>query len=183
MKKNANSEIDKILFDNPGYLVNLIKGSVDTDNVSKKLSSRKTLVKMGRKILPVMNKLLKSGDILIRMEAAKIIELIGDRMSIPVLIDLLDDNEFDIRWIASEGLIKIGRRSIRPVLKSVRDGENSILLNEGAHHVLTALLSESEKKKEMQLLQSLENHHSLGATAPIEASLALGPVIYKNKLL
>jgi hypothetical protein len=183
MKKNENTEIDKILIDNPAYLVNLIKGSVDSENVSKKLSSRKTLVKMGRKILPLMNKLLKSGDVLIRMEAAKIIELIGDRTSITVLISLLDDKEFDIRWIAAEALIKIGRRSIRPVLKSVRDGENSILLNEGAHHVLMSLLSESEKKNEMQLLLSLENHHSLGATAPVEASIALGPVIYNNKLL
>ena len=69
------------------------------------------------------------------MEAAKIIELIANRTSIPVLIDLLEDTEFDIRWIAAEGLIKIGRRTIRPLLRSVRDGKNSILLNEGAHHV------------------------------------------------
>jgi hypothetical protein len=181
MKKNDNSEIDKILIDSPAYLLNLVKESLDTKNVKKKLSSRMTLVKMGKKILPQMYKLLKSEEVLYRMEAVKIIELIGDRTSIPVLVELLDDNEFDIRWIASEALIKIGRSSIRPVLKSVRDGENSILLNESAHHVLTSLLSESEKKNEMELLLSLENHHSLGTTAPVAASIALGPVINNNK--
>ena len=124
-----------------------------------------------------MHKLANSGDVLDRMEAVKIIELIANRMSIPVLIDLLDDNEFDIRWIAAEGLIKIGRRSIRPLLKSVRDRKNSIFLNEGAHHVLVNLLNEDEKKKEMSLLLSLENYHGLGGTAPVEASIALGPIL------
>jgi HEAT repeat protein len=183
MKRNENSEIDKILGDTPADLVNLIRASLDTKDVNKKLKSRKLLVKMGKKILPQMNKLLKSGDLRVRMEAAKIIELIGNRMSIPVLIDLLVDIEFDIRWIAAEALIKIGRRSIRPLLKSVRDGENSILLNEGAHHVLMSLLNENEKKHEFSLLQSLENYHSLGVTAPVEASIALGPGINNNKLL
>jgi HEAT repeat protein len=183
MEKNVNSEIDKILIDIPVYLVNLIKVSLDTKNVGNKLSSRRTLVKMGEKILPQIHKLLKSGDVLVRMEAAKIIELIASKMSIPVFIDLLEDTEFDIRWIAAEGLIRIGRRSIRPVLKSVRDGKNSILLNAGAHHVLISLLNETEKKKEMNLLLSLDNYHTLGATAPVEASLALGPVIQNNKLL
>ena len=168
--------------DCPGYLINLIKESLDVKNVHKKLSSRKTLVKMGKKILPQMNKLIKSGDFLIRKEAAKIIELIGERKSIPVLIKLLDDIEFDIRWIAAEGLIKIGRRSIRPLLKSVRDGNNSIITNEGAHHVLISLLNENEKKGEMSLLLSLENYHILGATAPAEASLALRPALYKSKV-
>jgi HEAT repeat protein len=70
------------------------------------------------------------------MEAAKIVELIADRRSIPLLINLLDDKEFEIRWIAAEGLIKIGRRSILPLLKSVRDGESSYFHNKGAHHVL-----------------------------------------------
>ncbi len=145
--------------------------------------SRKTLVRLGKTILPQMYKLLKSEELPIRMEAAKITELVGNRSSVPVLIDLLEDTEFDVRWIAAEGLIKIGRRSIRPLLQAVRDGKNSVLLNEGAHHVLNSLLNEKEKKKEISLLQSLENFHSLGVTAPVEASHSLGPVTSSNRLL
>jgi HEAT repeat protein len=173
MKKNDISEIDTILIGSPEKLINLIKVSLDTKNITKKLSSRKTLVRLGKRILPQMHKLLRAKNVLIRMEAAKIMELIGNRMSIQVFIDLLDDSEFDIRWIAAEGLIKIGRRSIQPILKSVRDGESSIIHNEGAHHVLIALLNDNEKQKEMTLLQSLENYHALGGTAPIEALTAL----------
>jgi hypothetical protein len=173
MNKVDPSEIDILLDDFPENMIRLIKGSLDTKNVSRKLSSRNALVKMGKRILPQLLKLSVSENVLIRMEAVKIIELIADRRSIPEFIRLLDDPEFDIRWIAAEGLIKIGRQSIRPLIKAVRDNENSIILNEGAHHVLISLFSENERKSEMTLLLSLENHHALGGTAPVEASLAL----------
>jgi hypothetical protein len=78
---------------------------------------------------------------------------------------------------------EIGRRTIQPLLRAVRDGKNSVLLNEGAHHVLNTLLNEKEKKKETSLLQSLENFNSLGVTAPVEASKSLGPITASNKLL
>lgn len=181
MTKNINPEIDRILNDCPDKIVQLIKASLDTKNVAKKLTSRKTLVRLGKTILPQMYKLLKSEELPIRMEAAKITELVGNRSSVPVLIDLLEDTEFDVRWIAAEGLIKIGRRSIRPLLQAVRDGKNSVLLNEGAHHVLNSLLNEKEKNKEISLLQSLENFHSLGVIAPVEASNSLGPVSSSNR--
>jgi len=61
---------------------------------------------MGTEIIPQMHKLLGSPNRLLCMEAAKIVELIADRRSIPLLIGLLDDKEFEIRWIAAEGLIK-----------------------------------------------------------------------------
>ncbi len=116
MKNNGYPEIDKILNDTPVYQVNLIKSSLDNTNFNTKVRSRKTLVKMGKSILPMMHKLIRAKEVPLRLEASKIIELIADRISIPVLIDLLDDTEFDIRWIAGEGLIKIGRRSLRPLL-------------------------------------------------------------------
>jgi hypothetical protein len=175
MKINDNTEIGKILIDSPEYLLNLIKSTLDDHNFNKKVRSRKTLVRMGKRILPQMHKLIKSENMQLRLEASKIIELIADRTSIPVLIDLLDDTEFDIRWIAAVGLIKIGRRSVRPLLTAVRDGKSSILFNEGAHHVLLSLLNDNEQEKEVKLLLSLENYHTLGATAPVEASLVLGP--------
>ena len=173
MKKTDNSEIDNILKDLPANIITLFKGSLDTGNVKLKLKSRKTLVRMGKGILPQLHKLSASEIVSIRMEAAKILELIADRRSVYEFIRLLEDHEFDIRWIAAEGLIKIGRRTIRPLTEAVRDGENSIVLNEGAHHVLTALLNETEKQKEESFLLSLENFHTLGGTAPLEASAVL----------
>jgi HEAT repeat protein len=173
MKKIDNTEIDINLNDFPDKLVNLIVGLLDDKNYSIKHDARNALVKMGKRVIPQMHKLLASKNILLRKDAAKVVELIADRRSIPLLISLLYDTESEIRWIAAEGLIKIGRRSILPLLKSIRDGKSSHFHNKGAHHVLNSLLNETEKKKLVPLLLSLNDYHELGETAPVEASKAL----------
>jgi hypothetical protein len=180
MKKNSSSEIDNDLNNLPDNLAGLIKESLESKSLSKKISARETLVKMGKTILPHLNKLLDSENDLLRMEVAKIVELIADRRSIPLLINLLDDPFFDIRWIAAEGLIKIGRWSICPLLKSVRDGRSSLFFNRGTHHILIGLVKENEKSKLMPLLESLDNYHELGETAPVQASVALKNVFKCN---
>jgi hypothetical protein len=164
----------------PDDLEELINESLDSKDFSRKLSARETLVKMGKKILPQMHKLLNSENDSLCLEAAKIVELIADRRSIPFLIGLLDDTIFDMRWIAAEGLIKIGRPSICPLLKSVRDGKSSLIFNRGTHHILLSLVDEKEKNKLMPLLQSLDNYHELGETAPVQASIALKTVFKCN---
>jgi hypothetical protein len=180
MNKNNNSEIDINLKDFPNNLTSLIKESLDSKNSVKKLTSRSTLVAMGKQIIPKLHRLLNSENGLLRMEAAKIVELIADRRSIPFLINLLNDKEFEIRWIAAEGLIKIGRLAILPLLKSIRDGKSSFILNKGAHHILLSLLKEDEKIKLTALLLSLDDAQELGETAPVEASEAI-KTIFKRK--
>ncbi len=176
MKTAEIIEIDLALNRFPDKLARLIKELLNDKNYSKKHNARKTLVKMGTSIIPRLHKLLVSPNRQLRIEAAKIVELIADRKSIPSLIRLLDDKEFDIRWIAGEGLIKIGRRSILPLLKSVRDGKSSHFHNESTHHVLLGLLTETEKKRMNLLLLSLDNYHGLGETSPVKASEALRTV-------
>jgi HEAT repeat protein len=173
MNKNDRTEIDISLKDFPDNLTSLIKESLDSKNSVKKLAARSTLVGMGKQIIPKLHKLLNSENGLLHTEVAKIVELIADRRSIPFLINLLDDKEFEIRWIAAEGLIKIGRPAILPLLKSIRDGKSSFILNKGAHHVLLSLLKEDEKNKLTTLLLSLDDAQELGETAPVEASVAI----------
>jgi len=178
--KKIKEESNNILSGFPDNLVKLINELLDTDDYSKKLSARETLVKMGKMIIPQMHKLLDSENDSLRMEAVKIVELIADRRSIPFLLRLLDDTIFDIRWIAAEALIKIGRHSICPLLKSVRDGNNSFFLHRGAHHILLGLMSENEKVQLVPLLQSLDNYYELHETAPVQASIASETVFKCN---
>ena len=180
MKKTDNTEIDNALNDFPDNLANFIKGLLDTKDPVKKLAARSSLVGMGKTIIPKMHKLLDSENDLLRMEAAKVVELIADRRSVPFLINLLDDKEFEIRWIAAEGLIRIGRQSILPLLKSIRDGKSSFIFNKGAHHVLLGLLNETEKNKLMLLLQSLDDSQELGETAPVEALKAIKTIFKRT---
>jgi HEAT repeat protein len=183
MNKNDSNEIDINLKDFPDNLTSLIKESLDSKNSVKKLAARSTLVGMGKSITPKLHKLLNSENALLRMEAAKIVELIADRRSIPFLINLLGDKEFEIRWIAAEGLIKIGRPAILPLLKSIRDGKSSFILNKGAHHILLSILKEDEKNKLTKLLLSLDDAQELGETAPVEASEAIKTIFRRNNTI
>jgi len=178
MGKNKEEEISKILGDLPDNLANLINESLDT--YDKKLFLRETLVMMGNRIIPQIHNLLSSENDSLRTEAAKITKLIADRRSIPPLINLLDDSLFEIRWIAAEGHIEIGRRSICPLLKSVRDGRSSLFFNRGTHHILLGLLNKKEKDELIPLLQSLDNYLELGETAPAQAYNALKTVFKCN---
>jgi HEAT repeat protein len=173
MNKINSREIELSLQGFPEKLVRPIMEIMSTESYKGKVAARKTLVNMGNSIIPKIHKLLYTNNLLLRMEVAKIVELIGSRKSIPELIRLLEDPEFDIRWIAAEGLIKIGRRSIVPLLKTIHEGQNSLYIGEGAHHVLQSLLNEKEKIALTTLLQSLDNFHELGETSPTQASIAL----------
>jgi hypothetical protein len=178
--KKIKEEDNNSLSGFPHNLVKLINESLDTDDYNKKHSARETLVKMGKTIIPQMHRLLNSENDLLRMETAKIVELIADRRSIPLLINLLDDPIFDIRWLAAEALIKIGRQSICPLLKSIRDGKSSYIFHRGAHHILLGLVGENEKDQLLPLLQSLDNYYELRETAPVQASIALETVFTCN---
>jgi hypothetical protein len=180
MKKINEERISNSLDDFPDNLVKLINESLDTDDYIKKISARETLVKMGKTIIPQMHKLLDSENDSLRMEAAKIVELIADRRSIPFLLRLLEDTIFDIRWIAAEAIIKIGRQSICPLLKSICDGNNSLIFHRGAHHILTGLVNEDEKAQLIPLLQSLDNYYELRETASVQAFIALKTVFKCN---
>ena len=173
MKKANNHTVNIASSNSHDTLTSLFKELTDDTDFKKKQNARNTLVKMGKSIIPDLHKLLNSKSVLIRKEAAKVVQIIADIRSIPVLINLLDDTEFDIRWIASEGLIRIGRRSIMPLLKTICVRKSSLFLDRGAHQILSRLLYENEKEKFMPLMLSLDNYHELGEIAPAEASKLL----------
>ncbi len=172
MDKRIKSVTNDHLKKMPDHLANLLPELFDKRNFRKKIEARVTLVNLGKSIIPQRGKSLSSRDELLRLEMTKIVDMIADRQSMPVLIHLLDDPEFDIRWFAAEGLIKSGRKSIVPLLKVIRKGNGSYFLNKGAHHVLQGFISEREKEVLKPLLLSLNDYRETGEV-PLKASVAL----------
>lgn len=173
MTQKSNQLNNPIPSDFPENLTTLILELLDKKNFSLKLDARDTLVNMGKTILPQLHMLLSTSNIDLRKEVAKVVELIANNQSIPILLTLLDDDDFDIRWIASEGLIRIGRKSIVPLLESIRDGKSTYFIDKRAHHVLKNLLTESEKNDLETLLLSLDDYLNARIIAPTEAAKAL----------
>jgi len=172
--KDSKKEIDEILKEFPENIAQLFHHLQQETNTIARIDAKNSLEKMGKSILPYLNKLLFVHDEMFRREVAKIMEFIADKTSIPVFIDLLEDSDGGIRWTAAVGLISIGRDSIIPLLKAILDDENgSYFLRLGAHHAFESLFNDDEKITLKPLLLSLNNYLGMGETVSLETLHAL----------
>lgn len=146
---------------------------IDLRDYHKHIKAKKNFIEQGVAILPVMHKLMTSKYKVIRKEAIKIVRGIAHKSSIPAAIRMLEDPEGDIRWIAAEALINIGRISIKPVLKSLVINGKSYYLRQGAHHVLGALIKKEDAKELKQLIKVIRHDSEITETVPVKAALAL----------
>jgi HEAT repeat protein len=184
VETRTHLKIDVNLEEFPDIIVDFIPDLIDKKNYKRRVAARKSLVALGKDILPYLYKLLTSKDFLLRREAGKIIELIPDKRSIPILLNLLsEDEDSGIRWIASEGLVKIGRDCIIPLLKALVKCNSTYYIEKGAHHVFNALFTPDEKEELKQLILSLHNNLDFESIASVEAAKALRTVFNPKKKL
>ena len=148
-------------------------GLIDIEDYKNHIKSRKELIKAGREILQVMYKMLKSDDKIIRKEAMKVVERIADTASIPVAIEMLEDRESEIRWIAAEALIRFGRETIDPLLRALIRHGISFYLRQGAHHVLSSLINDDDPKELKELVHLLKPGLEIPDIIPVYAKHAL----------
>ncbi|MCB2207251.1 MAG: HEAT repeat domain-containing protein [Bacteroidetes bacterium] len=171
-QEERKKELDQYGF-SEDVLVKLY-GLVDVKNYKLHTEIRDEFVNEGTTILPIMHKLLHSEDLIIRKSAIKVVESIADNSSIPEMIRMLEDRESEIRWIAGETLINIGRSCIKPLLKALVEGGSSYYLQQGARHVLVELVSQKNDSKELkQLVTLLKSEIILPDKVPVDAAQAL----------
>lgn len=109
-----------------------------------------------KSIIPLINDPFSTRNERFKSEVSQIISFVADKRSIPALINLLNDNEYDVRWIAAESLIRIGRTCVSPLIRSIKDGKN-ISHGKEACHVLQSLLTGTEQKALHHLLSETVN--------------------------
>ncbi len=136
----------------------LIKKLQSKNGIERKIA-RYELVKIGKPAVEYLSKLLEAPKEYIRWEAIKTLSQIADPESIPILIGALENEDFDIRWMAAEALISIGKVSIKPLLKAVVLGEKSIFLLEGVHHILKEFQFENIFCDDSGLIKKIENNN------------------------
>jgi HEAT repeat protein len=127
---------------------NLIKQLSDKDGLMRE-KARLTLVDIGKEATLPLTALLTAKDKQTRWEAAKALVAIADPVAIPALIKTLEDNIFDIRWLASEALVAIGPDCIKPLLETLSTGAKNLFLREESRHVLKYILRDNPKANEL----------------------------------
>lgn len=137
---------------------NLIKDFYSKDGIKRK-KARYELVKIGKPTVAYLAGLLDEPKEYVRWEAIKTLSQISVPESIPVLISALESEDFDIRWLAAEGLIDIGKKSIRPLLESIVLNQDSNYLLEGAHHVLKDLEFKHVFVDDQGIIKKIESYN------------------------
>lgn len=103
-----------------------------------RLQARNSLAALGNlAVTPLVRALRHATADQVRWEAAKLLGTLSDAKAIPVLVHALEDRNHDVAWLAAEALQKYAQTAWPTLLrKLVKRGADSLLLRQGAHHVL-----------------------------------------------
>jgi HEAT repeat protein len=146
--------------------------ALSSDNGSVRRDARQALLAVGSPAVRPLIEALKQKDDNVRREVVRALCEIGGAEVAPALIRTLEDEEFDIRWLAAEGLIELGMSGLKALLQALIDRGDSPLLLEGAHHVMHYMAKGGLRKYLGPVLASLEGVEP-AVKAPVAAFHAL----------
>ena len=98
--------------------------------------AHRALVAMGKVALKPLLEALTNSTEYGRGQAAKALGEIGDPTVAPALVKALEDDKYDVRWLAARALVALGRDGLAALLPALIERPHSTWLREGAHHVL-----------------------------------------------
>ena len=117
--------------------MSLIEALKDDDGATRQ-AARTTLVVLGKPAVSSLNRALQNSKLgHARWEAVKTLDAIGDVRSIPSMVTALEDSDADVAWSAAEALRQFKKAAWPPLLRALlKRGADSVMLRQGAHHVL-----------------------------------------------
>jgi HEAT repeat protein len=138
-KTEVESSADALAGAARGPHIRLLIENLSSPQAVERERSRVELVAYGATAVPDLLGTLGAADERSRLEAAKALAEIADPLAIPTLIQCLEDDHQDLRWVAAEGLLNIGGPAIEPLLLALIDRAWAHTILDGAVHVLRGL--------------------------------------------
>lgn len=134
--------------------------------------ARRLLIVLKDKAIPVLVDGLKNSNHLVKEESVKALAKMQNPATADALIAALEDEIFDVRWLAGEGLIALRLHALGPLFYALINKPDSIWLREGIHRALHGIYRESPASLIKPVLTALENSESQ-LKAPLAAEAAL----------
>ncbi len=122
--------------------------------------ARHQLVKLGEEAVDYLGGYLNADDALLRWEVVKTLADIQQPVAADFLVNAMEDNMISIRWIAAEGIIRLKKKGLRPLLERLRDNLDSPRLIEGAHHVFHSLKKQDKNPLYKEIFVALDNRQA-----------------------
>jgi hypothetical protein len=107
-----------------------------------------------------------------RGRAARTLGEIGDPAAAAALVKALEDDKFDVRWLAARAVVALGRPGLEALLQALIERPHSTFLRESAHHVLHDEAHAKWSKQLVPMIRALEGSDP-EAAVPIAAEKAL----------
>jgi hypothetical protein len=150
---NDASQNDVLRIDPAAALrIEPLMADLTSDNGQLRERARTELVTIGPLAVPSLIMAVAHPNKNVRWEATKALGEIGDPSAADALVAALEDDIFDVRWLAAEGLIRLGPTALEPLLQALTVRSESLWLRQGAHHILSHFAKKDTKAE----------HHELG---------------------
>ena len=150
----------------PITIKKLISDLSSSDDFSR-LKARRELLETGKPAYALLLEALKDRNCLVRWEVVNILGGTGDPEVAPALAGALEDSEFEVRWVAAEGLIRMGTKGLKTLFQALIERADSAFLREGTHQVLHKLAQGELKVFLTPLLIALESREPAVEAPPV----------------
>jgi HEAT repeat protein len=145
--------------------------------------AREVLACLSTAAIPDLLNAIEKADTKLRWEIIKVLELIQDPSTIPVLVAQLKDDNAGVRWAASNALVGLRRGALPALFEALTRDVDSSRLRQSAHHILHVLKDDGTlTEQELNVYKALEDIEPT-VSVPWAASRALQSFRYKKNLL
>jgi HEAT repeat protein len=142
-------------------------------NGFRRTQARDVLSCIGLPVIPDLVQALEKADTQLRWEIIKVLEIIQDPSTVPVLVAQLMDDNAGVRWAASNALVSLRRGALPALFEALTRDVDSSRLRASAHHILHVLKDDGRlTEQEIKVYRALEDIEPTVAV-PWAASRAL----------
>jgi HEAT repeat protein len=121
----------------PDKNIKVLMDVLKSENGANRQKARKSLVALGKPAVSSLTRALQNSKLdQVRREAVQALGAIGDPRVIPSLVNVLEDSDPDVAWLAADVLRKFKKEAWPALLKALlKSGSESVSLRQGAHHI------------------------------------------------
>jgi hypothetical protein len=153
--------------------IQLLIQKLSSPHAAERERARNDLVMIGDEIVPPLIEVVETAGERARLEAARALAELAEPAAIAILIQCLEDEHQDLRWVAAEGLLNIDGPAVEPLLLALIDRAWAHTILDGAAHVVRGLVRRVSQPIFEPLIFAMTHAPEPGVNVPPAAEAAL----------
>jgi hypothetical protein len=179
MRKRRNQQVEiepsanTAVSAEPGSRTQQLIEKLSSPRAVERERARGELVSFDERAVPELLKSFGTADERGRLEVCKALAEIADPSAVPTLIQCLEDEHQDLRWVAAQGLLNMDGPAVEPLLLALIDRAWAHTILDGAVHVLRGLSRRLSEPIFEPVISAASHSPEPGVNVPPAAQTAL----------